>query len=508
MHFFFISLTSLISLCNTATAISIVKTEATQDRHANHLFNAIHSSTRQWGSTLNHNGMSFFLASIPTDAKLYRGSWALDAMKCTERLALEPELARMFAMSQWATPKSKPSHEDVDKERPGSEGDMEGTELRKRHKEEQIPFIDNSSTPDPSHNSKGYLYTYSSTRPLRLLYIDGLSAVMTKNGTLDTQDILLLDIRTSSGSDSAIIGDAERVHRMCELATSLWNKKIDGFLRMKSGLEVILCKFESRVKRINVEACNLDPRGQSECKEKGSRGTTGGWSYIKTLGEHDQDLRRETVVLNYEKFVSVFAYDRGAELGLWQNDAMSDKLHPRLINSSPEHLKTIRDAVTDMILESDEKEENNTNWQVVTDKVVERYALALHHMHTDVLIRSNKKHFASYLESLIEPFIIPSERDTTLEMERCIAESVPLLPPHSTSSTAHMAIHSVTSHICSTLISTYNESTLKPSLSLAALSSPPYRALDLIDTLVKSLQWTVWKECGPYSGHEVCPISA
>ncbi|GME41557.1 hypothetical protein BKCO1_320003 [Neofusicoccum parvum] len=42
-------------------------------QNANHVFNAIHSSMRQWGSSLNHNGMSFFLASVPEGTQFYHG---------------------------------------------------------------------------------------------------------------------------------------------------------------------------------------------------------------------------------------------------------------------------------------------------------------------------------------------------------------------------------------------------------------------------------------------------
>lgn len=43
-------------------------------RNANHIFNAIHSPLRQCGSSLNHNGMSLFLTSVPHGAQLYRGT--------------------------------------------------------------------------------------------------------------------------------------------------------------------------------------------------------------------------------------------------------------------------------------------------------------------------------------------------------------------------------------------------------------------------------------------------
>ena len=34
-------------------------------KNAHHIFNAIYSSLRTWGSAMNHNGMSFFPATMP-----------------------------------------------------------------------------------------------------------------------------------------------------------------------------------------------------------------------------------------------------------------------------------------------------------------------------------------------------------------------------------------------------------------------------------------------------------
>ena len=43
-------------------------------RNANHISNAIHSSPRQWGSSLSYNGMSF-LVSVPHGTQLCHGAY-------------------------------------------------------------------------------------------------------------------------------------------------------------------------------------------------------------------------------------------------------------------------------------------------------------------------------------------------------------------------------------------------------------------------------------------------
>src|SRR3989337_57534 len=65
--------------------------------NAPQIFNALHSSLRQWGSSLQHNGMSFFPASIPEHTLLYHGTGSPTPPEGMEWLAFEIEHAQMFA---------------------------------------------------------------------------------------------------------------------------------------------------------------------------------------------------------------------------------------------------------------------------------------------------------------------------------------------------------------------------------------------------------------------------
>lgn len=362
---------------------------------------------------------------------------------------------------------------------------------------------------EPGGNEKGYLHTYVPTHPLRLLYIDGLSAGKTSNGTLDTQDLLILNQSTSPEPGSPMGGEIARAQGMCHLASTLWENKIDGILRMEAGFEIILCEFEGNVERKNVVAYNGERDEDRPGKGgKGRGGVMGGWRYVKAVSERFHGIGGDRVTLDYENFVSVFAYDQEGDMGLWKNDVVSDTPHPRLINASPEQLHQVRDAVTAMILKSDGVVEEGRNWQALEDMVIERYSQALHHLHTDASVRRSKENFAAYLNTLLRPFISPSARNSTLEIERCVAQIVPPfpLPPLSSASLAHTTLHQVTTRICSALVNALDASTLTLSRSLAATSSPPYHALDLIDKLVGYLQWTTWKECGSCADEEVCFI--
>ncbi|KAF2679098.1 hypothetical protein K458DRAFT_260536, partial [Lentithecium fluviatile CBS 122367] len=450
----------------------------------------------------------FFMATVPAGTHLYHGTSKSEPVEGMEWLAFEPEHALIFARPRGEPPGGPPGEGD------GDEDEEKGERIKHAsgHGEEivahQLP-LNPSSAP-----LTGYLHTYAPPSPLHLLYIDGLSAGKTLNGTLDTQDLLLLNLTTSPGSPMG--GEYARARGLCRLAETLWEGKIDGVLRMEGGFEVILCKFEGRVERVDVMPVRASEgpgvRGRPGRGGKGGpRSTMGGWLYIQAITSRYHGIGGGRVKLDYSHFVSAFAYER---LDLWTNDVVSDTPHPRLTNASPAQLDEIKGAVTDMILQSShrreegegEGEEEKTNWQEVADMVVTRYSSPLHYLHTNQKVRSNKETFAHYLTTLLHPFVAPSARNITHELLRCTSQVVPPLPlpPSPLPLLAHTTIHTVASQICSTLLSALDTTTSSLSRSLAPASPPPSHALELVDSLVAYLRWTTWKECGPCGDEEVC----
>jgi hypothetical protein len=43
-------------------------------QNTNYVFNTIHPALRQWGSSLNHHGISAFIARVPAGVKFYYGN--------------------------------------------------------------------------------------------------------------------------------------------------------------------------------------------------------------------------------------------------------------------------------------------------------------------------------------------------------------------------------------------------------------------------------------------------
>ncbi|KAJ4344997.1 hypothetical protein N0V95_006034 [Ascochyta clinopodiicola] len=375
----------------------------------------------------------------------------------------------------------------------------ESIELRSNPKRQVQQPLREADSPDKE--PVGYLHTYIPKHPLRLLYIDGLSAGKTANGTLDTQDYLLLNLTTEE-PDGPMGGEQRRAQGLCDLAATIWEDKVDGFIRLEGGFEIILCDFKKHLDRTDVVTV--------AAREGRGRGPMGGWQYTKAITSRYHGIGGERVHIDYDNFVSVFAY--GDVEGLWDNDVRSDHPMPRLTNVSPATLHSIKDDVTSLVLSKnwDSTDSKGTNWQATADMLISRYSKPLHHITTHRPFRHNKEDLATYLTTLLKPFIDPRSRNATQETSRCTSQLLPPLPslsvpPGSLTPLAHRALHAVATRICDTLLTSL-------SIALTPTENPRFstayaaRAVDDIDDLVSWLGWSSWKECGTCADEEVCFI--
>ncbi|KAF3047195.1 hypothetical protein E8E11_000114 [Didymella keratinophila] len=671
-----ISLLSIFALLSPSLANSGDATVC----NANHIFNAIHSSMRQWGGSLNHNGMSFFLATVPEGTQLYHGTSDPDFIKGMQWLAFEPEHALIFAHPKggrgpggpppgegrpsddghrdesvsnlddlmhdeedWRHHKPPrehergpghehgrppPPHDDKDREhyRPPSREHKpcNGTDRRPpphyengppppdyghgpgRHHEHGPPpplppghiykpypppphqerpykgsrrpwkpdwhgpprdhhdgLPEHRGPPKPEHHDHhkdspeqhwprpdqnhyhgppapehrshedhsepielrtkrqdrrqaqqplltpssasaeavGYLHTYRPLHDLHLLYIDGLSAGKTSNGTLDTQDLLLLNLTSDphDGPHGPMGGEMERAQGLCNLAASLWQGRIDGVVRLEGGFEIILCDFAAHLELTDVLAVP---------EREGGRGPMGGWEYTKAVASRYHGIGSGRVRVDYEAFVSVFA---AGVRGLWDGEVSSDVRMPRLTNVPAAELAQLRDDVTSMVLAKDWSKSEGRDWQAVADMAVKRYSAPLRHIASTAAYRRDKDELARYLKGVLRPFIDVQKRNATRETERCVAQIVPpmpssiAVPPGSLSPLAHRAVHAVGTRICDTLLTSLSIATSStPHSSFSAVYAE--HAAELVAELVEWLGWTSWKECGACGDEEVCFI--
>ncbi|ORX98611.1 hypothetical protein BCR34DRAFT_496011 [Clohesyomyces aquaticus] len=428
--------------------------------------------------------MSFFLAKVPEGTHLYHGTWKPGPIQGTEWLAFEPEHALLFARSRSPPQRDPPDGHPTEP--------MGSSHHRNRQYPLQVPNYESGPEPNPEPSTPGYLHTYTPTHPLHLLYIDGMSAGKTSNGTLDTQDYVLVNL--SDSKRGGMVGEFERAHTLCNLSATVWQHKIDGVIRMEGGFEIILCDFER-----DLELQEIIPVRESEAGNGRRMGMLGGWRYYKAITDRYHGIGGSRVTLDYDYFVSAF---EDAIPAMWDNDVQSDIAMPRLENVADGHLVKIRDRVTQMIVASNregtKKEKGvGTNWQEVIDMIVERYTAPLHYLgNASSPVRTSEEELGTYLASLLRPFIDYTLRNTTREVQRCVSQFLPSSMDDAT--LAARAVQSVTHRICSTLLVSLDTSIL--SLSKSSLAD----SLAHINALVRYLQWTTWKQCLSCNDEEIC----
>ncbi|KAF2479263.1 hypothetical protein BDY17DRAFT_356643 [Neohortaea acidophila] len=441
--------------------------------HANHLFNAIHSSMRQFGSSLNHNGMSLFIAHVPPDTELYHGSWMPNRINGTEWLAFEPEHALFF---------SQPSERPPPRDHERSSFDQ---------------FVHQyaiSSTAADGESIHGYLHTYRTRHALRLLYLDGQSAAKSDLGTLDVQDLVLLHHQppppdatraksqapkspvadTSTRGPAGPPGDAIRAIRLCRLIEEEWNARVDGILRMEEGFEIILCNFSKHLDVVEI-AQTLDDSYDGAENFDGIM-----FSSFKAAAARYDGIGGGRVALKYDHFVTLYDYQ----------DALYFDEHsrPRVRNETA-LIEPVRTAIKEMVLH--ENSTSGVDWQSVTDMLVLRWADRIAYLASGDV--SSLQSFQGEIWRAFRAFADYSgERDWEKEGMRCTLQ---YLPANVTDmdTLAARAVFNVSSAICRALQSAWQADTLP-------------QALAVMQELKAWLGWTEWKKCRGCGPHEVCFI--
>ncbi|KAH8700996.1 hypothetical protein BGW36DRAFT_375359 [Talaromyces proteolyticus] len=469
---------ALISCAASAINTSIITSEV---HNANHIFNAIHSSMRQWGAAWYHNGMSFFLATVPEGTQFFHGSSSDARVNDTEWLAFEPEHALFFAWPRG--PRRGPGPSPPGPFRP---------KLLKRQQEVLHERPEDERDNQEGEEKYGYLHMYSAAKDLRLLYIDGLSAGKTDMGTLDSQDRILLRDQLNEGKMARAdddekkgpggpFGESVRAELACRIAKDEWNDRIDGFIRTESGFEIILCDFSRDVNLQRIAAVS-----SQEFMERHDI-----YEYKSINVARFDGIGGERVKVNYDNFVTAYTY---ANLDLF-NESSGSGSKPRLQHLSSEQLEPIRSDLSQLVLEHDVVE-SSFNWQSIADMVVLKYSDFL-----KSLLASSK--FGT-LESLqkqvykpLRPFIDPLQRNDTLENELCALQFIPHSIKKNTNainSLAGKVVYDVSYTTCSTLHSILEDVDLDVAVSR-------------IDALIEYLGWTTWKECSEKCGYnEACYI--
>ena len=436
--------------------------------NANYIFNDIRDSMHQFGNSLNHNGMSIFLATVPEDTELYHGTSHPWRVNGTEWLAFEPEHALLFARGPMKRPPKDPDD--------GDDGDYEYEYASARQLGRMQAVLDSrhmssSRAQRPRDSKPGYLHTYRTKHDLRLLYVNGQSAAKSQKGTLDIQDYVLLPEppRTIPG-EWLPFDDLARARNLCRVASNEWQGEIDGVVRMEGGFEIILCDFLKDLDFVSsVQSNHLLEDDEEAATEQM-------FNYYKAIAARYDGIGGGRVRLDYGDFITLYNHPSAIYF---------DESHlPRVDNTSTS-IPGLRDEVKG--LATGRTSSTSTDWQAVTDMVVARYADRISYLASGSF--SNLTKFRQEVDRALRPFIDYSARNSTAEIQRC---SHQVLPRDHNVSLASRTVLNITTTICSILSSVLSED--------VDLST----ALNQITELKSWLGWTEWKKCRGCGYHEVC----
>lgn len=350
-------------------------------------------------------------------------------------------------------------------------------ETPKQHVPEPVmpgPFALNSS----EEINAGYIHTYRTKHALRLLYLDGQSAAKSTKGTLDTQDIILLNATDLNGS-RGMFGEKERADRMCELAATEWNEQIDGILRMEGGFEIILCSFAKHLDVISIKQSKPDGGMGGPPGSGGPDSTEDHFNYYEAIAARYHGIGGGRVRLDYENFVTTFDYPEAIYF---------DKTgRPRVQNDSSA-LAPLRSDLQKMILDNDIPDHKAIDWQSITDLIIGRFSDRISYMTSGRLTTLSA--LQKEMDRAMRPFIDYSARNASIEASRCAEQFWPA--GADASSVAARAVKDTYETLCSTLAVTGLEATDYES------------ALNTLHDLKTYLGWSDFKKCRGCKEHEIC----
>ncbi|RFU74241.1 hypothetical protein TARUN_8003 [Trichoderma arundinaceum] len=461
--------------------------------NANHIFNAIHSAGRQWGSSLNHNGFGFIPVVVPAGTAFYHGGYFEQPPEGPEWLAFEVEHAENFARVPEGGPGGR---------RPRSE-EEQFQQRSSAQKPLDQPETDSVPDSDPEGRVRGYFQTYQTTRDVQLLYLDGTSAGKSPIGTLDSQDSILCP---SNSSEWFTFGrEIYRAKTMCDLVTK-WGW--DGIMRMEIGFEVIYCNFSSGL-QLDSSLRTLIAKDRVA-----SDSFLVPYLWSRAAAERYDGLGGDRVRMDFSSMVSGFFFPI--------NISNTDPDRPDLIRlnaTKKEHLMDIKAYLEGVVIQP---RKYVVNWQAVVDMIVSRFskrlaALVSTGVSTDVFIGELESATLTYYEAVRLPGDITlmaddDDRNRTAEaIDRCAAHYLrPALPSQQDwtfqDDLIHTALKAVMQHICNDLYlmrsillqagsnASADALFIKKGVKTTDMEQAVNQSRVISRSLVDDLAWTTWKK--------------
>lgn len=471
------------------------------------IFNAVHDTMRQWGESLHHNGMSFFLATVPEGVILHHGNNNEKSPEDPDWLAYEIEHAENFARGRFGGPgggrgpgrgppgSGPPGGPDSDGPyAPDLESDdaQEPLELRAVPKEEED---------SPEESKGGWLHTYRATRPLRYLYVDGMSGGKTTMGTLDSQDYLLRgnkkvisfdEGRERKAHSKRAGGPMDEKLRAVELCALCKDWDLDGIIRMEAGFEIIQCDFSNGFEQLQA----LQRQGNSGGGP--GRGGMGNFEFLRGLAERYNDIGSSRTFIDYSSMVSAFFFP----VNLTNPDPKRPDL-PRLSNTTEAELSAIQGYLNQTITKRFNDPIRSIDWRDVTDLIVGRYADRINFLANKATSVAQVKDDLNFLLAVYLDYSGKDADQISAAIDRCANFYLHgVKPTTEADKLIHAAIQTTTTELCTRLFDVREQVTSENALEDE--EGTLEKSVATLRSLTAYLGWARFKKCAACDVDEVC----
>ncbi|KAI9435518.1 hypothetical protein H4582DRAFT_654832 [Lactarius indigo] len=250
-----------------------------------------------------------------------------------------------------------------------------------------------------------YVISLQAKRDLRLLYFDGLSAGKRKDGTLDSQDVLLW----GHPRPEKYFSEVERIEGLCDWGRPLG---LDGFVRMEMSFEAMICDFLDAGEVVTL--LDLIPQNQTSIPKhlpgmpfplpqptpkhpSGWRGSLPGMrrtvfeAYVSGT-QHDRAPGETRVRPDYSGLVTF--YDPSLS-SLVEARYGKDRSQLRLEGISALDSERVRDELR-IVLTREQDRRSSIDWGSIVQVVMDHYSGRLEYLH--FLLSPNTTMFANALE--------------------------------------------------------------------------------------------------------------